>query len=174
MSVTVNSISLTILNSSASIVLGGGTVSVGGNDFPVSDGISRSSASFGPSSVFMPKSTRQLVTTSTATIALGINIIGVNFNGPVVLTLEDGEASLSEIHIVDEGGFCDPTNTISMLSTGGTPSGNLLLTVPYGYIKARSDGVGWFSEITSDVTVLNGDGSSTITSQDGTVTEVPA
>jgi len=174
MSITISNIQATTIKSSSNIVLNTSTLTMGENEFPSTDGKSRSVASFGPSSTaaFISKSRRQLVTTAAAIISPGINIIGVNFNGPVVLTLADGEANMDEIDIVDEGGFCNPTNTISVQTSTGAATGSIIMTTPFGFLKTRTNGTEWFSEVKSDVTILHTDGSSTITSQNGNVVEV--
>ena len=145
------------------------TLTIGTANFPETDSVSsRSTASFGNSVSFINRSTRQEVTTSTATIIVGVTIVGVNFNGPVTLTFADGEVNLSDIYIVDEGGFCSDINTITATSTSA--SGSLVISSPYGNMRARTNGTDWFAEVSS--TVVNPDGSTTTENEDGSNTVV--
>jgi len=162
-----------ITMNSPSIILG--TTEFPGTTSTITD---RSTASFGSSSSvpsFVAKSQRQLVDTATAVIAAGITIIGVNFNGPVSITLADSEANLSEIDVVDEGGFCDPTNTITLQTSAlsDDPSGRVVLTTPYESMQIRNNGSSWFSQVKSDVTILDPvTGGHIVESQDGTLVVV--
>lgn len=68
-----------------------GEISIGDVSFPVMDSNPRSVSSFGHSQGkgSFVKSTYQSVTSSTATIDSETTIVGVNFQGPVLLTLPD-------------------------------------------------------------------------------------
>ena len=157
-----------------------GSLTVGLTTFPTSDSSSRSIASFGDSESFNTKSTYQQITTATATILDGINVIGVLFNGPVVLTLPSSTTNLNEIFIVDEGGFASSINTITVSSPGAV--GSLVLSSPYSYIKTRNNGNIWISEARETIQdevvetpdFLNETGTTTTTSVDGTITSTSA
>ena len=148
------------------------TIVIGNSVFPLSNPnpVARSVASFGENSSFKTRSERQEVTTASATINLGISIIGVNFNGPVVLTFQDSGVDFSDIYVVDEGGFCSDVNTIT--ATSASSVGSLVVSTPFSYMKARTDGTSWFSEVSA--VVINPDGSSTSTNEDGSETVTTA
>jgi len=147
----------------------GGSLSINDASFPLSDSTPRATASFGDTGIgFVSRSTRQEVTTSTAAIGIGITIVGVNFNGPVTLTFDDAEVNLTDIYIVDEGGFCSATNTIT--ATSASAVGSLVISSPYSYLHARTNGTEWFSEV--NATVVNPDGSTTTENEDGSETVI--
>lgn len=150
-----------------------GSLTVGLTTFPTSDSSSRSIASFGESESFNTKSTYQQITTATATILDGTNVIGVLFNGPVVLTLPSSTTNLNEIFIIDEGGFASSINTITISSPGAV--GSLVISSPYSYIKTRNNGNIWISEVRETIQdetpeFVNEPGTTTTTSADGTIT----
>ena len=148
-------------------------LSIGGTTFPQTDGPARSSATFGDTSDggFRRRSQRQFVDTATATIAPGITIVGVNFDGPVVLTFEDPGSSLTQVDVVDEGGFCNATNTITIGSSGsGTANGSLVMASSFGNMKVRSNGIDIFSE--SSNTTVDESGNTVTTNSDGSVTTI--
>lgn len=146
-----------------------GSLTIGQATFPTSDPTPRATASFGSGGLgFVSRSQRQEVTTSSAVIAVGITIVGVNFDGPVSLTFADSGVDINELHIVDEGGFCAPTKEITITSA----SGSLEISNPYQSMRLRiSDGVS-IPEAVSPV--VNEDGSSTVENPDGSTTEVDA
>ena len=152
-----------------------GSLTVGLTTFPTSDSSSRSIASFGDSESFNTKSTYQQITTATATILDGTNVIGVLFNGPVVLTLPSSTTNLNEIFIIDEGGFASSINTITISSPGAV--GSLVISSPYSYIKTRNNGNIWISEVRETIQdevvetpeFLNEPGTTTTTSADGRI-----
>lgn len=146
-----------------------GSLSINDAAFPLTDSTPRATASFGDTGIgFVSRSTRQEVTTATATIAIGITIVGVNFNGPVTLTFDDAEVNLNDIYIVDEGGFCSTTNTIT--ATSSSAVGSLVISSPYSYLHARTNGTEWFSEV--NATVVNPDGSTSTENEDGSETVI--
>jgi len=157
-----------------------GSLTVGLTTFPTSDSSYRSIASFGESESFNTKSTYQQITTATATILDGTNVIGVLFNGPVVLTLPSSTTNLNEIFIVDEGGFASSTNTITISSPGAV--GSLVISSPYSYIKTRNNGNIWISETRETIQdevvetpeFLNEPGTTTTTSADGRIISTSA
>ncbi len=155
-----------------------GELTVGNASFPVSDSSSRSTASFGSVDSFVSKSTYQSVTSGTAAIDPGTTIVGVDFDGPVVLTLPDTvDARASEITIVDEGGFCSTVNTITAASPGAL--GSLVISSPFAHLKSRSSVSGgeWISESRDTIEipdVVNEPGTTTVVSGDGTVTSTSA
>lgn len=170
-------IKISTLSSKTNIIIDSPSVLMGENEFPATTApVPRSTASFGSSSStpsFIAKSQRQLVTTPTATIAPGITIVGVNYDGEVILTLADTQANLNEIDIVDEGGFCSPTKPISIGSSNGSANGRLKITVPFGNIEVKSDGSNnFFGKVKSDITTINPDGTSVVESEDGTVVNI--
>ena len=156
----------------------GGSISMGNSSFPVNDSTSsRSTATFGDSMSFTSRSTRQLVDTPTAVIAKKVTIVGVNYNGPVSLTFEDSDVNVNDIHIVDEGGYCDTLNTITVQSGTNTSSGVLVINSPFSYMKARTSKNGLISETseehlikfpkrTGEVIIENPDGSTTTVDHD--------
>ena len=160
-------VSFPSVNTSAIETLSG-SLSINDATFPLSDSTPRATATFGDTESFISRSTRQEVTTSTSTIAIGISIVGVNFNGPVTLTFEDGEVNLQDIYIVDEGGFCSATNTIT--ATSASAVGSLVVANPYSYMRARTNGTTWFAEVTT--TVVNPDGSTVTENEDGSETVI--
>jgi len=118
----------TITSETGDVILEAPSIEIGKANFPSGSGGSRSIASFGGSTPsFIPTASRQLVESASATIQEGITIVGVNFDGPVVLTLADGETNLDEIFIVDEGGFCSPQNPISIQTSTGDPGGSFMV-----------------------------------------------
>lgn len=121
-----------------------GSLTVGLVEFPGSDSTSRATASFGGTPSFKSKSIYQNVTTATATINPDTSIIGVDFDGKVVLTLPVNVTNFNEISIVDEGGFCNALNTITATSPGAL--GSLVLSSPYAHLKSRNNGNVWISE----------------------------
>lgn len=149
-------------------------ISIGNATFPETDGTSRSTASFGDDAGgggFSRRSQRQFVDTATATISTGITIVGVSFDGPVVLTFEDPGSSLSQVDVVDEGGFCSATNTITIGSSGSSAAnGPLVMTSSYGNMSVQSNGTDFFSE--SSNTTVDESGNTVTTNQDGSVTTV--
>ena len=144
------------------------TIVIGNSVFPISNTnpVARSVASFGETGSFKTRSERQEVTTSSAVVNIGVSIIGVNFNGPVVLTFQDSGVDFSDIYIVDEGGFCSNVNTIT--ATSSSSVGSLVVSTPFSHMKARTNGTSWFSEVSS--VIVNPDGSSTLTNEDGSET----
>ena len=146
-------------------------VTISGTTFPVTDSTPRSTATFGGINAFSSKSERQEVLTATATIATGITIVGVNFNGAVTLTFADPGVDVSDIYVVDEGGFASATNTITATSTSPV-SGDLIISNPYTSMHIRGNATGWFSEYSN--TVINPDGSSETIEPDGSTTIVSA
>ena len=152
------------------VTTSGATMNIGNASFPMQDSsVPGSIAKFGTSPAFEPKSQRQLVESSTASILAGITIVGVNFDGPVVLTFPDS-TNVTDIYIVDEGGYSSDINTITCTSTSGTASGSLVVSKPYSNVRARGNGTDWFSEV-SNVTV-NPDGTTTIDNEDGSTTVI--
>lgn len=145
-----------------------GSLTIGQATFPSADSTPRATASFGSSEPFVSRSKRQEVTTSSAVVAVGISVVGVNFDGPVSLTFADSGVDVNDIHIVDEGGFCAPTKEITVLSDNGT----LQLSNAYSSMRLRiSNGVSIPEAIAP---VVNEDGSQTTENPDGSVTEVDA
>ena len=126
-----------------------GNITIGSAIFPASDSTPRSVASFGNNASFAPKSAYQSVLSATATVGLSTTVVGVNFNGPVQLVLPDVSLA-TQIVVVDEGGFCNSTNTITATSPGAV--GSLVLSSPYSHlrIKTSTDSVSdteFFSEV---------------------------
>jgi len=129
-----------------------GNITIGSAIFPASDSTPRSVASFGNTgntASFAPKSAYQSVLSATATVGLSTTVVGVNFNGPVQLVLPDVSLA-TQIVVVDEGGFCNSTNTITATSPGAV--GSLVLSSPYSHlrIKTSTDSVSdteFFSEV---------------------------
>lgn len=150
----------------------GTELSIGGATFPQTDGVARSSATFGDTGGgFKNRSQRQFVDTATAIIAPGITIVGVSFDGPVVLTFADPGSSLTQVDVVDEGGFCNATNTITIGSSGsGAANGSLVMERSYGNMKVRSNGADIFSE--SSNTAIDESGNTVTTNSDGSVTTI--
>ena len=153
------------------------TLTLGLTVFPSSDSSSRAIASFGndETATFYSKSVYQLVDTATATINPETTIVGVSFDGPVVLTLPSSTSNPNEISITDEGGFCSPTNTITASSPGSL--GSLVLSSPYSNIKTRNNGSTWIGETKQVTTVppfVGEEGTNTTTSPDGTITSTSA
>lgn len=122
---------------------GSGVITIGSAVFPVSDAAPRSVASFGSaeSEPFVTKSVYQLVESSTATISAGTTIVGVNFDGPVVLNLPIS-SSQNEISVVDEGGLCSAENTITATSPGAL--GDLVLSTPYSHLNIKATSTSTF------------------------------
>ena len=143
---------------------------IAGTTFPITDSAPRSKATFGGTGEFIVTSERQEVLTATATIAAGITIVGVNFNGPVVLTFADPGVDLSDIYVVDEGGFASDTNTITATAATTTMDGDFVISNPFTSMHIRGNATGWFSEYSN--TVLNPDGSTTTEEDDGSTTVV--
>lgn len=112
---------------------GSASITIGLAVFPVSDSVPRSVASFGDagSEPFLSKSVYQSVLSSTATISEDTTIVGINFDGPVVLDLPISSRA-NEITVVDEGGLCNETNTITATSPGAL--GSLVLSSPYSHL----------------------------------------
>ena len=143
-----------------------GSLSIGEATFPTTDSTPRATASFGGSEAFVSRSKRQEVTTSTAVVAVGISIVGVNFDGPVTLTFADSGVDINDLHIVDEGGFCSANNTITTVNESGT----LEISNPYSSMRLRiSNGVS-IPEVIAPV--INDDGTQTTENPDGSTTEV--
>lgn len=116
---------------------GSGFITIGSAVFPVSDAAPRSVASFGSaeSEPFVTKSVYQLVVSSAATINAGTTIVGINFDGPVVLDLPISSTK-NEISVVDEGGLCSAVNTITATSPGAL--GSLVLSSPYSHLSIKA------------------------------------
>lgn len=112
-----------------------GTITIGSTEFPTSDSVPRSVASFGGTSFFAPKSVYQSVSSSTASVDASTTIIGVNFNGAVQLVLPDASL-VDQILVVDEGGFCSAVNTIS--ATSPVAVGSLVLSTAYSHLRIRT------------------------------------
>ena len=154
------------------------TLTVGLAVFPTTDASSRATASFGEVASFAAKSTYQRVTSAEATINPETTVVGVEFEGPVVLTLSDTVSSFNELSIVDEGGFCSAVNTITATSPGAL--GSLVLSSPYSHISARSNGSVWISEARDTAPaiaippVLTEPGATTEVSDDGTAVTTSA
>lgn len=159
------------------------TLTVGLAVFPTADASSRATASFGEVASFAAKSTYQRVTSAAATINPETTIVGVEFEGPVVLTLSDTVTTFNQVSIIDEAGFCSALNTITVTSAGAL--GSLVLSSPYSHIDARNNGSIWISEAKDTVPVItippvltepgattevSEDGTSTVTSADGNTT----
>lgn len=155
----------------AQIESSSGSLTIGQATFPTTDSTPRATASFGTGGIgFVSRSQRQEVTASSAVVAIGISIVGVNFDGPVSLTFADAGVDINELHIVDEGGFCSATNPISTLDSSGT----LLLEIsnPYSSMRMRiSNGVSIPEAVAP---VINEDGSQTTENTDGSTTVVDA
>lgn len=153
----------------AQIQSASGSLAIGQATFPTGDSSTapRSTASFGSGeNGFVSRSKRQEVTTSSAVVSVGVSIVGVNFDGPVTLTFADSGVDVNDLHVVDEGGFCSPTNTITTL----TGSGNLEISNPYSSMRLRiSNGVSIPETVAP---VINEDGSSLVENPDGSTTEV--
>ena len=152
----------------AKIQSASGSLTIGQATFPTGDSSTtpRSTASFGGTGSFVSRSKRQEVTTSSAVVGVGISIVGVNFDGPVSLTFADSGVDVFDLHVVDEGGFCSPTNTITTLNG----SGNLEISTPYSSMRLRiSNGVSIPETVAP---VINEDGSSLSENPDGSTTEV--
>ena len=114
------------------------SITIGSAVFPSStDAAARSVASFGSAEPhnFVPKSVYQSVLSSTASIDSTATIVGVNYNGPVVLHLPTSPG-VNEVSVVDEGGFCSATNTITATSPGAL--GSLVLSKPYSHLRIRT------------------------------------
>jgi hypothetical protein len=116
---------------------GSGFITIGSAVFPVSDAAPRSVASFGSaeSEPFVTKAVYQLVVSSAATINAGTTIVGVNFDGPVVLDLPTSSTT-NGISVVDEGGLCSASNTITATSPGAL--GDLVLSTPYSHLSIKA------------------------------------
>lgn len=129
---------------------GSGSITIGLAVFPVSDSAPRSMAMFGggeeSESFFARKSVYQSVFSSTATINAQTTVVGINFDGPVVLDLPSSSTGVNEISVVDEAGLCSATNTITATAPGA--QGSLVLSSPYSYlsIKATSNS-GFIAEV---------------------------
>lgn len=125
-----------------------GFITIGSAVFPVSDAAPRSVASFGvaQSEPFVTKSKYQMVASSSATVNAGTTIVGINFDGPVVLDVPIS-CTKNEVSVVDEGGFCSAVNTITATSPGAL--GDLVLSTPYSRlsIKATSTSAALISEV---------------------------
>ena len=145
-----------------------GSLSIGQATFPTTDSTPRATASFGGSDAFMSRSKRQEVTTSSAVVAVGISIVGVNFDGPVTLTFADSGVDINDLHIVDEGGFCSPTKKITTISDSGT----MEISNPYSSMRLRISGGVSIPEAVAPV--INDDGTQTTDNPDGSTTEVDA
>ena len=143
-----------------------GSLTIGQATFPFTDSTPRATAVFGDSLAFVSRSQRQEVTTSSAVISVGVSIVGVNFNGPVSLTFADSGVDINDLHIVDEGGFCSATNTITTLND----SGSLAISNPYSSMRLRISGGVSIPEAIAPV--INEDGSQTTENPDGSTTEV--
>lgn len=159
------------------------TLTVGQAVFPTASVSSRATASFGEEASFTTKSTYQKITSADATIDPETTIVGVEFEGPVVLTLPSTVSSFRQVSIIDEGGFCSALNTITVTSPGAL--GSLVLSSPYAHIDARNNGSVWISQANDTVPVITvppvltepgattevaADGTSTVTSADGNTT----
>lgn len=147
-------------------------------EFPGTDSSSRATASFGGTPSFTSKSVYQAVTTATATINSETTIIGVEFDGPVTLTFPDTFTSFNQVSIVDEGGFCNALNPITITSTGAL--GSLTISSPYAHLEARNNGSVLIAEAKDTLPVVvipevfNEPGTTTETSPDGTQTSTSA
>lgn len=113
---------------------GSGSIIIGSAVFPASDSTPRSVASFGNTSSFVARSAYQSVVSSTATVQASTTVVGVNFDGPVVLDFA-GNIEAAEISVVDEGGFCSPVNSITAVSSGAI--GSLVLSSSYSHLRIR-------------------------------------
>lgn len=111
---------------------GAGSITIGGATFPGSDSTPRSVASFGNAAFFVPNSSYQHVSSTTATVQPATTVVGVNFDGQVQLTLPNTSLT-NQILVVDEGGFCSAVNTISATSTAAF--GSLVLSTPYSHLR---------------------------------------
>lgn len=127
---------------------GSGSITIGLAVFPVSDSAPRSIASFGGgegSESFTTKSVYQSVFSPTATIDAQTTIVGVNYDGQVVLDLPSSIGA-NEIVVVDEAGLCSATNTITATAPGA--QGSLVLSSPYSHLNIKTtSNSGFVSEV---------------------------
>lgn len=111
-------------------------LTIGPVNFPLDDGQSKDKLSFSGNgtSSFKPRASLQRVTTASSTILEDTTIVAVDYDGAVTLTLPE-TSTRPNIYVVDEGGFCSVTNTITLVSSNATINGNTVLNQAYSALS---------------------------------------